>query len=98
MIMHKETRLNKWGNCLGLRLPKEFTDLAGLENKSIVRVELNDGALLISPLEPLRKRKPLAEILETALEIGAWDGTPAETTPEDREWLDMPSVGAEIVE
>jgi hypothetical protein len=40
---------------------------------------------------------PLAKRMEKLLEAGTWDGTPAEITQEDREWLDMPPVGEEIV-
>ena len=48
-----------------------------------------------NPITEPRARKPLAEILAAARERGTWDGTPAEITAEDREWLDTPSVGME---
>ena len=93
----KETRVNKWGSSLGVRLPREFTDLFGIEHKSKVQMEIKNGALLVMPIVESRKRKPLAEILAAAADNGEWDGTPAEISHEDKEWLDNPSVGAEIV-
>ena len=98
MMQAKETRVNKWGTSLGVRLPKEFTDLFGLEHKSKIQMVMKNGVLHIIPVTEPRKRKPLAEILATAQENGTWDGTPAEITIEEREWLDTPSVGAEVVQ
>jgi hypothetical protein len=40
-----------------------------------------------------RSHIPLAVRMENALHDGTWDGEPAEITDEDRQWLDMPSVG-----
>ena len=98
MIQARETRVNKWGTSLGIRLPKEFTDLFGIKHKSKIKMEIKNGVLQITPITEPRKRKPLAEILATARENGTWDGMPAEITTEEREWLDTPSVGAEVVE
>jgi antitoxin component of MazEF toxin-antitoxin module len=97
MMQAKETRVNKWGSSLGVRLPREFTDLFGIEHKSKVQMEMKNGVLLVMPIIESRKRKPLAEILSAALESGEWDGTPAEINSADRELLDSPSVGAEVV-
>ena len=97
MMQTRETRVNKWGTSLGVRLPKEFTDLFGIEHKSKIKMEMKDGALQITPVTEPRKRKPLSEILNEAQENGTWDGKPAVITAEDREWLDMPSVGDEVV-
>ncbi|MCL1843663.1 MAG: AbrB/MazE/SpoVT family DNA-binding domain-containing protein [Defluviitaleaceae bacterium] len=98
MMQTKETRVNKWGSSLGIRLPREFTDLFGIEHKSKVQMEMKNGGLLVIPVVESRKRKPLAEILSEALDIGEWDGTPAEINPEERQWLDSPSIGAEVVQ
>lgn len=94
----REARVTQWGTSLGIRLPKEFTDLIGVTHKSIVKMEIKDGILQVKPIVEPHRRKPLAEILAMAQENGTWDGTPAEITPDDREWLDMPSVGAEVVQ
>ena len=93
----REARVTKWGTSLGIRLPKEFTDLCKLEHRSVVRMEIRDGALIVIPAIEPRRRRSLAEILAEAKENGSWNGKPAEITQEDREWLDMPSVGAEVV-
>ena len=98
MMPAREARVTQWGTSLGIRLPKEFTDLCNLKQKSVVRMEIRDGTLLVMPIVEPRKRKPLAEVLASAQESGAWDGTPAEITAEDRIWLDSPSVGAEVVQ
>jgi len=98
MMQARETSVNKWGSSLGIRLPKEFTDLFNIKHKSNVKMEMKDGVLLIMPVTEMRKRKPLAEILSEKLEKGEWDGTPAEITIEDSEWLNSPSVGAEVVQ
>jgi antitoxin component of MazEF toxin-antitoxin module len=92
----RETSVNKWGSSLGVRLPREFTELFDIKHKSSVKMEMKDGVLIVMPVTELRKRKPLAEII--AEKRGEWDGTPAEITTEDRQWLDSPSVGAEVVQ
>jgi len=97
MVLTREAKITKWGTSLGIRLPKEFTDICELEEKSIVRMEIRNGILYVIPTKEPRKRKPLAKILETALKNGTWDGTPAEITSETREWLDNHSIGAEVV-
>ena len=98
MMPARKARVTQWGTSLGIRLPKEFTDLCNLKHKSAVKMEIRDGALIVVPVIEPRKRKPLAEILESALESGEWDGKPAEITAEDRIWLESPSVGAEVVQ
>ena len=98
MMQAKETKVNKWGTSLGVRLPKEFTDHFGIKHKSKIQMEMKNGVLQITPVTEPRVRKPLAEILAAASENGTWDGTPAEITAEDREWLDAASVGAEVVD
>ena len=97
MMPAREARVTQWGTSLGIRLPKEFTELCNLKHKSAVRMEIKDGALLVMPLSAVRKRRPLADILSAALVSGDWDGKPAEITEEDRTWLDSPPVGAEVI-
>ena len=96
MMPAKEARVTQWGTSLGIRLPKEFTDLSGLKHKSLVQMEIKNGVLQVMPIKGQRYHIPLAERMEKALEDGTWDGKPAEITKEDREWLDMPSIGEEI--
>jgi len=96
MVQAKETRVTQWGASLGVRLPKEIADSVGIKNKSRVRVELKYGCIQVTPVKEQRCHIPLAERMEKALADGTWDGNPAEITQEDREWLNMPSIGEEI--
>ena len=45
-----ETRIQKWGNSLGLRIPKPLADEVGLHPNSSVELSLVDGKLVISPI------------------------------------------------
>jgi antitoxin MazE len=48
-----ETRIQKWGNSLALRIPKSLADQMGLGNHSRVEVTLRDNQLVIVPtIEP----------------------------------------------
>jgi len=47
-----ETRVQRWGNSLALRIPKSLADEAGLKNNSPVQLSLRDKLLVI---EPVRK-------------------------------------------
>ena len=85
-MVTKTVSVNRWGNGLGIRLPKEFIDKAGITETSRVEVSEDDGRLIItrSKNEP-RRHIPLAERLKD------WDGVPSE--PEDIDWGEP--VGAE---
>jgi antitoxin component of MazEF toxin-antitoxin module len=88
-----ETRtisVNRWGNGLGIRLPKEFTDKEGITETSKVEVSATDSGLIITRAKEPRRHIPLAERLKN------WDGQPYEITDEDKEWLNMEPVGDEI--
>lgn len=44
------SKICRWGNSLGLRLPKEIAAAAGLVSGAVVRVRLrDDGVLLVTP-------------------------------------------------
>jgi antitoxin MazE len=45
-----ETRIQKWGNSLGLRIPKPLAEEVGLYHNSPVELSLLDGKLVISPI------------------------------------------------
>ncbi|MCL2336836.1 MAG: AbrB/MazE/SpoVT family DNA-binding domain-containing protein [Firmicutes bacterium] len=83
-------RVNRWGNGLGIRLPKEFTDKEGITEKSSVEVTVTANGLIITCAKEPRKHISLAERLHN------WDGQPYELTDEDREWLNMEPAGEEI--
>ncbi len=43
------TRIQKWGNSLGLRIPKNIAQDAGVEVGTTVNLTLKDGQLIVSP-------------------------------------------------
>lgn len=44
------TKIQKWGNSLGLRIPKTFAKEAGVEEGSAVDISLEGDRLVIRPL------------------------------------------------
>ncbi len=44
------SRVHKWGNSLGLRIPKAFAVQTGLVSGSEVEVELTEGRLVVTPV------------------------------------------------
>jgi antitoxin MazE len=55
------TKIQKWGNSLGLRIPKSFAREASIEAGSTVDIAIEDGGLVVRPLR--RPRYTLAELL-----------------------------------
>jgi len=45
-----ETRVQKWGNSLALRIPKHLADEAGLKDNSPVELLLRDKKVVIVPV------------------------------------------------
>lgn len=50
------TKLVKWGNSLGLRIPKSFAKEAGVEEGSAVDISLEGDRLVIRPVRKARYR------------------------------------------
>lgn len=50
------TKLVKWGNSLGLRIPKSFAREAGVEEGSAVDISLEGDRLVIRPVRTARYR------------------------------------------
>ena len=44
-----QTRIQKWGNSLGLRIPKSFAEEAGVEEGSEVDLSVEGGDLIVRP-------------------------------------------------
>lgn len=44
-----QTKIQKWGNSLGLRIPKSFAEQAGVEAGSDVDLSVEDGELVVRP-------------------------------------------------
>lgn len=45
-------KISKWGNSLGLRIPKSFAQEVEVEEGMEVELSIEDGALTIRPLHP----------------------------------------------
>jgi antitoxin MazE len=45
-----ETRIQKWGNSLALRIPKPLADEIGLRENSPVQLSLHDRQLVVVPV------------------------------------------------
>ena len=46
------TQISKWGNSLGLRLPKSVAREAQLDEGDTVDVSVKDGAIVVRPARP----------------------------------------------
>lgn len=60
------TKLVKWGNSLGLRIPKSFAKEAGVEEGSAVDISLEGDRLVIRPVRTARYR--LADLISRVRE------------------------------
>jgi antitoxin MazE len=47
-----QTRVQKWGNSLAVRIPKAFADAVNLEPDTLVDVSVQDGSLVVAPICP----------------------------------------------
>lgn len=56
------TRVQKWGNSLGLRIPKSFAAEAHVRAGSTVAISIESGRLLIQPVR--RRKYVLSELLK----------------------------------
>ena len=64
-----ETRVQKWGNSLALRIPKPFASQIGLEPNSPVELSLRGTELIIAPVKTpnLKLDDLLAQVTEQNL-------------------------------
>jgi antitoxin MazE len=44
-----QTKIQRWGNSLGLRIPKAFAKQAGIDAGSEVDLSVEDGELIVRP-------------------------------------------------
>lgn len=47
-----QTRIQKWGNSLALRIPKSFAAASRLDQDTLVDISMHDGRLVVTPVEP----------------------------------------------
>jgi antitoxin MazE len=57
------TKIQRWGNSQGLRVPKEVLAAANLKIGDLVDVRAVDGTLVVSPLRRVRGRFALADLV-----------------------------------
>jgi antitoxin MazE len=58
-----QTKIQKWGNSLGLRIPKALAEQAGVEAGSGVDLSVKDGKLIVRPQR--RQRYELKRLLQS---------------------------------
>lgn len=62
-----ETRVQRWGNSLAVRIPKPLADEVGLKDNSPVRLSLHDRQLVVIPV--LKPAFSLEALLTQVTEI-----------------------------
>lgn len=80
------TKVSKWGNSLGVRLPARSAARAGISDETILTVESGEDVVILR-----RVREPKARTLKELLK----HVRPA-SDREATEWLTMEPVGKEI--
>ena len=84
------TNLRKVGGSVMLAVPPAILDLLHLQAGATVGVAVADGRLVVDP-KP-RPRYTLAELLAEAEASGMYP-----LSAEEREWIDAPAVGKELI-
>jgi len=79
-----EVQVSRWGNSLGLRIPKDIAQRAGLREGTRVEIEAEGNRIVIAPAQP---RYVLSELLK---------GMTPKAMREAFDW--GPEKGREIVE
>lgn len=63
-----KSQLGKWGNSLGLRIPKDIVDKLGLTPQVAVECRVQQGKLVIEPVQVLPELS-LEELLAGGVEV-----------------------------
>jgi antitoxin MazE len=73
-----QTRVQKWGNSLALRIPRSFALEAGLQVDAAVELSLVEGRLVVQRIspQPLKLDQLLRGVTDENLP-GEWDTGPA---------------------
>lgn len=45
-----QTRVQKWGNSLAIRIPKSFAAEVNIEQDAVVDISIEDGRVVVTPL------------------------------------------------
>ena len=79
------TRIQKWGNSQGLRLPKEILAQAGIHLGDEVEVDTANGVITLTPMRRVRGALRLEELLARV---------PTDYEPDEIDW--GPPRGREV--
>ncbi len=82
-----DTKIQKWGNSMALRIPAITMRAWGIEEGQSVALKVEDGTLVARPTQ---KRYRLAELL-------AQCDFSKPMSAEEREWIDAPVKGRELL-
>ena len=67
-----ELQIGKWGNSLGIRLPKHISEILHLRPKDKVSCAIENGKLILKPVRSVKKyalKELLAKVEETGEEV-----------------------------
>ncbi len=76
-----ETTVKKWGNSLGIRFPKVYTEETGIFNGSKVDIKISDGKLVIEPIR--EDEKSLDELLKSVTKYNLHSEVDSESIGEE---------------
>ena len=73
------TKIQKWGNSLGLRIPRSFAEAAGVEAGSEVDLSIRRGELVVKPARrrKYRLKDLLRQVTAKNIHAGVDTGPPA---------------------
>ncbi len=70
-------KVQKWGNSLGLRIPKVIAEEIGLKENTPVELSLKKKKIIISPIKPeITLKKLLSQVTEENLHREVDTGSP----------------------
>ncbi|SNB77344.1 MULTISPECIES: AbrB/MazE/SpoVT family DNA-binding domain-containing protein [unclassified Agrobacterium] len=84
------TRIRRQGGAAVMTIPPALLKMLGLEIGEQLTLEVDNGALVASPVRQEKKRFTLAELLEGADEVATLNASA-------REWDEAPPVGKEAL-
>jgi antitoxin MazE len=59
-----QTVIRKWGNSLGVRIPKVFSDKISIKDGSEVDIEIKNHTLLIKPIKKIELKELLLKVTD----------------------------------
>jgi antitoxin MazE len=80
------TTIQKWGNSLGIRVPKAIAEQVNLTNGTEIEFETTGGVLTIRPRRRRKSKYKLSDLLRKV-----------KGPSPHREWVNDPPVGRELI-